>query len=744
MLLSIVMMVKNEEKYLDKTLFALNDLRKDIDTELIILDTGSTDSTVEIAKKYTDKVYFSKWNDNFADMRNISISYASGDWILILDADEQLTKYDKLKEFFNSDIHKKYNSATIQLKNIFDKNKKTYSLSSLVRMFKNVDKFGYDGAIHEQPRYKGPVYNNIASFDHYGYMYEDEEIRQKKTDRNIKLLLQEIEKKPNDPYTNYQLGKSYISALKTNEALFYIEKSYSLYNKRGRVPLFVIGNLLGLYVGMKLYIKCEDLCMKYIKDDKKNIDVYYYLAVSQNNLGKYKESIKSYERYLYLLDNYEISTQANNMEASLYNGGINKDIAKATLIELYYKLEMHEKIVESLDDLSEDAIKNVYYIVFESLYKLNFEEKILELYNKYPKYNYSKSDFKYHLEEFLKTLKESEKENIYKILSNIEGNYGVLNSLRLGEKLILSTYNSILLEQDEIYYGDVLYYALKEGFKIEEILRNISCSKIEKYLGHLIITKKEFIFNLYDYLILLKNTLDTERLCIYSNLCKSLLKYGNLQNDKYEKLFLLYIKYSYDFIKNIYNKDLSDEELLNIVKDRDDIFIIKINILQKNKNKDLLKYIYDMKKLLNNYREYKDGIEILINKFEAEFNESEELKSLKKQYKSIVENSIQSSKFQEAISMIKEYEIMFNKDNDILNMKGIIAMQRGNIEEAELLFKESTILEINYNTIFNIAYLKESIGEIDEAISFYKKIILTCEDEGIVFEAQERIKILNR
>ena len=94
--------------------------------------------------------------------------------------------------------------------------------------------------------------------------------------------------------------------------------------------------------------------------------------------------------------------------------------------------------------------------------------------------------------------------------------------------------------------------------------------------------------------------------------------------------------------------------------------------------------------------------------------------------------------------MIKEYEIMFNKDNDILNMKGIIAMQRGNIEEAELLFKESTILEINYNTIFNIAYLKESIGEIDEAISFYKKIILTCEDEGIVFEAQERIKILNR
>ena len=227
-------------------------------------------------------------------------------------------------------------------------------------------------------------------------------------------------------------------------------------------------------------------------------------------------------------------------------------------------------------------------------------------------------------------------------------------------------------------------------------------------------------------------------------MCKALLKYGNLQNNKYEKLFLLYIKYSYDFIKNVYNQDLSDEELLNILKDKDDIFILKINILQKNKNKDLLKYISEMKKLLNDYRGYKDGIEILINKFEVEFNESEELKTLKKQYKSIVENSIKSNNLDEATSMITEYETMFSKDNDILNMKGIIAMHNGNFKEAELLFKEATLLEVNYNTMFNIAYLKESIGEINEATSFYKKIIYNCEDKDIMFDSQQRLKFLNR
>ena len=225
---------------------------------------------------------------------------------------------------------------------------------------------------------------------------------------------------------------------------------------------------------------------------------------------------------------------------------------------------------------------------------------------------------------------------------------------------------------------------------------------------------------------------------------KVYLKYGNLKNDKYEKLFLLYVKYSYDYIKNIYNQDLSDEELLNILKDKNDIFIVKVNILEKNKNKDLLKYINNMKKLLNNYREYNDGIEILINKFESEFEESEELKTLKKQYKFIVENSIKSNNLDEATSMITEYETMFSKDNDILNMKGIIAMHNGNFKEAELLFKEATILEVNYNTMFNIAYLKESIGEINEATSFYKKIIYNCEDKDIMFDSQQRLKFLNR
>ena len=74
MLLSIVMMVKNEERFLQQTLNALKPLTDSIDSEIIILDTGSTDKTVEIAKTFTDKIYFCKWKDDFGCMRNKSIS----------------------------------------------------------------------------------------------------------------------------------------------------------------------------------------------------------------------------------------------------------------------------------------------------------------------------------------------------------------------------------------------------------------------------------------------------------------------------------------------------------------------------------------------------------------------------------------------------------------------------------------------------------------------------------------------
>ena len=97
--LSICMIVKDEEKFIDKCLKSLKPLMDLNLAELIIVDTGSTDNTIQIAKKYTEKIYFKEWNNNFSESRNYSISFAKGEYIFIMDADQDMDKKEINKVF---------------------------------------------------------------------------------------------------------------------------------------------------------------------------------------------------------------------------------------------------------------------------------------------------------------------------------------------------------------------------------------------------------------------------------------------------------------------------------------------------------------------------------------------------------------------------------------------------------------------------------------------------------------------
>jgi len=153
MLLTIGMMVKNEEKHLEECLEALAPILEELDSELVIVDTGSDDNTVEIAKKFTDKVYFHEWNDNFSEMRNTVISYAKGDWYFSLDGDEVVNNTKEFIDFFKNGKYKGYNTALVTQKNYFDVENDRFTLLLVPRLFKNDNGFQFEGAIHNQPQY---------------------------------------------------------------------------------------------------------------------------------------------------------------------------------------------------------------------------------------------------------------------------------------------------------------------------------------------------------------------------------------------------------------------------------------------------------------------------------------------------------------------------------------------------------------------------------------------------------------
>src|SRR3989344_8298667 len=116
-LLSLCMIVRDEEKDLESCLKAV----KDHVDEIVIVDTGSKDKTVEIAKKFTSKVFHFEWCDDFSAARNESLKHATGDWILVLDADERISKKD-LEEIRKLIKNKNEDGYALQkTKNIYQK-----------------------------------------------------------------------------------------------------------------------------------------------------------------------------------------------------------------------------------------------------------------------------------------------------------------------------------------------------------------------------------------------------------------------------------------------------------------------------------------------------------------------------------------------------------------------------------------------------------------------------------------------
>ncbi|MDB0440907.1 glycosyltransferase [Clostridioides difficile] len=710
MLLSIVMIVKNEEKILEKTLKSLTTLRSSVESELIIVDTGSTDDTIKISKKYTENVYFHNWNNDFSSMRNISISYAKGEWLLILDADEILIDSSTIVKFFKDGFDKKFNSASIQLKNLYSYDKKLYGYCSVLRLFKNID-FRYCGKVHEQPIYKNPIFNNVADFEHYGYLFEDEEIRINKVKRNEELLFEELKENESSPYINYQLGKNFIILGKYQEALDYLEKSYELYSELESAPGYLITSLVKTYLYLGKHKKCEKLCLKYIKKDMNNIDIYYYMAQAQVDLGKYENSIDSYKRYIYLLDNYEMSTQANSLFSDTDTVGL-RDEAIITLIKVYYKLEKYDLVVSEYNNIEDmEKKKNVYFSLFMSLYKLNKFEDIKNYYKQISSSKVEKNSFYRDIEEVINNIKDDEKDYIYKILCDIEGNYGLLNQMRMNKYVSIDKRKEILNEEKEVIYAYIIKTVFEENIDLLDIFYEMEYVWIEKYLKYLLAFERSFNLKLYKYIINRPNTSEIEKIRVYKVISKVVLEHISLSDEKYKDIFYIYIMYSYKYIKYIYS-NLSDFELIKFVCNDLDKFTIEFKRILDIKNKlsnadEKLEYIHNMRKLLNEYPFYNKIIKILINELEENLKESQEFKELKESFIISIENMIENGKINDARLLVEDYSKTFIDDVNILNIKGILYMFENKFDEADFMLKKALSLDLeSEDTIYNIEYLK--------------------------------------
>jgi len=199
--LSQCMIVKNEEKNIEKAL----SWAKGIAFEQIVVDTGSTDRTVEIAKKMGAKVYHFEWIDDFSAAKNYAIEQATGNWIAFLDADEYFTRedakilLDMLKKIrADEDLRDNCLVLNFPLVNINDEGK-PMSVFDQERVFRNVPAARFVGRIHERltlPPESLRRTDEIKIF-HTGYatsVFEQTD----KLERNIEMLRKELVQRPDD------------------------------------------------------------------------------------------------------------------------------------------------------------------------------------------------------------------------------------------------------------------------------------------------------------------------------------------------------------------------------------------------------------------------------------------------------------------------------------------------------------------------------------------------------------------
>jgi glycosyltransferase involved in cell wall biosynthesis len=298
MKLSICMMVKNEEKYLDDCLKSLKPLMNKIESELIIIDTGSTDNTIKIAKRYTDKVYFHPWNDDFATMRNISISYAKGEWLLIIDGDEILANTNPLVGFLKTEGINEYGAAFLILKDFLGQGE-SFSLSKVMRLFRIKD-FKYTGSIHEKPQFKGKIKQLQAQITHYGYLQNNPKNIEEKYKRNIKILTSEIEKEPENVMLRYYMSTTSRLYGDSDMALKEAKKAYDISKKTGEEYPFIYLQLVMCLIEKNEYKKAEKISLEGIEKHPRHVDLYYCLAKILGLSKKYNLAIRYYTKYIEL------------------------------------------------------------------------------------------------------------------------------------------------------------------------------------------------------------------------------------------------------------------------------------------------------------------------------------------------------------------------------------------------------------------------------------------------------------
>ncbi|MFS0918936.1 glycosyltransferase [Brevibacillus sp. 179-C 1.1 NHS] len=307
-LLSLCMIVKDEADQIEACLSSVHMV---VD-EIIVVDTGSTDGTQEICRKFGAKVVEAPWENSFAKARNTGLQAAKGEWILWLDADEVLQEENqgelrqavgasKDDAFFMKIIH--YIGSQKE-----QASRHTAYRCGQIRLFRNKKGFQFVRDIHEVLQWPAIASRDLpipllpVHIHHFGYMDDAVKCKQKAL-RNLKLLRQEKKQTRQDPWCDYHLANEFFRAKQWEDAFTLVNQAIKGFLSTKQPPpsicyklkfdiLFQHGSMRGAWPGIARAIQIYP----------NYVDLHFYKGVFLMEHGLYPEAIKAFERCLEIGD----------------------------------------------------------------------------------------------------------------------------------------------------------------------------------------------------------------------------------------------------------------------------------------------------------------------------------------------------------------------------------------------------------------------------------------------------------
>ena len=343
-LISMAMMVKNEEDFLKDALLSA----KDLVDEMIVVDTGSSDNTVQIAKDLGAQVFHYRWQDDFSDARNETIRRCNGQWVLILDADERV-RIDRGKiAGFRHSLRKfiaegPYVGVSIQVINIRLDGSLMNSLPSL-RFFPRCEEISYRNRVHNQIALADEKVEmqlklcDFVTIEHLGYdpvIYE----RRKKSARSLPLIQKMIEDEPENMVYRFYEGREFVILKQPEKAVESLETAV-LGILEGKSGYFAetMKTLFTAYEQVNAVPeRIHTFAEMAIGQNPEQPDFYLFKGLAEYNLKRFEEAAVSLKEALDKWENFVL------VEVSQSNPIIEQRVwlVDQTLADVYWKLERY-------------------------------------------------------------------------------------------------------------------------------------------------------------------------------------------------------------------------------------------------------------------------------------------------------------------------------------------------------------------------------------------------------------------